>query len=230
MADGEMNTIRSRALRRKRNNTAWAAVLGVGLLAWPTAGQSQGGPFGVFDIFKGSAPAQAGPPQTAPGAGAAARGAVQPWTGEDGASGHPLMTAQAIREAANNFSQCVAGLWPDAARRGISEDSFRRFTEGLTPDLRIMDLMDSQPEFTKALWDYLDILVNDTRMAKGREVLTQYKTIFDAAEKTFAQPDWEAQVFAATNLEKVFLTNEFDDPLEGFDTSRYDPIEEAPEE
>ena len=47
--------------------------------------------------------------------------------------------------------------------------------------------------------------------------------LFDAAEKTFAQPDWEAQVFAATNLEKIFLTNEFDDPLEGFDTSRYVP-------
>ncbi len=47
--------------------------------------------------------------------------------------------------------------------------------------------------------------------------------LFDAAEKTFAQPDWEAQVFAATNLEKIFLTNEFDDPLTGFDTTRYVP-------
>ena len=47
--------------------------------------------------------------------------------------------------------------------------------------------------------------------------------LFDAALKTFAQPDWEARVFAATNLEKIFLTNEFDDPLEGFDTSRYVP-------
>jgi glucuronate isomerase len=45
--------------------------------------------------------------------------------------------------------------------------------------------------------------------------------LFDAAEKTFAQPDWEEQVFAKTNLEKIFLTNEFDDPLEGFDTTRY---------
>ena len=43
--------------------------------------------------------------------------------------------------------------------------------------------------------------------------------LFDAAEKAFAQPDWEKQVFAKTKLEKIFLTNEFDDPLEGFDTS-----------
>ena len=62
-------------------------------------------------------------------------------------------------------------MWPDAARRRISQASFQRFTAGLAPDLRIMDLMDSQPEFTKAIWDYLDILVNDNRLAKGREVL-----------------------------------------------------------
>ncbi|OWK35134.1 glucuronate isomerase [Fimbriiglobus ruber] len=47
--------------------------------------------------------------------------------------------------------------------------------------------------------------------------------LFDAAEKTFAQPDWEQQVFAKTKLEKIFLTNEFDDPLDGFDTAKYVP-------
>jgi glucuronate isomerase len=47
--------------------------------------------------------------------------------------------------------------------------------------------------------------------------------LFDAAEKTFARPDWEREVFRRTRLEKIFLTNEFDDPLEGFDTARYVP-------
>ncbi len=47
--------------------------------------------------------------------------------------------------------------------------------------------------------------------------------LFDAAEKTFGQADWEKQVVAKTKLEKVFLTNEFDDPLENFDTSVYVP-------
>src|SRR6202011_674082 len=60
-----------------------------------------------------------------------------------------------------------------------------RFTAGLEPDLRIMDLMDSQPEFTKAIWDYLDILVNDNRLARGREILAKYKPQFDAAEKAY---------------------------------------------
>jgi glucuronate isomerase len=47
--------------------------------------------------------------------------------------------------------------------------------------------------------------------------------LFDAAEKTFAQKDWEKRVRDKTKLEKIFLTNEFDDPLEGFDTNVYVP-------
>ena len=95
------------------------------------------------------------------------------------------MTAAAIREAAGNFDNCVAGMWPDAARRNITQENFQRFTAGLSPDLRIMDLMDSQPEFTKSIWDYLDILVNDNRLAKGKEVLAKYKAQFDATEKAY---------------------------------------------
>jgi len=113
---------------------------------------------------------------------------VQPpreWSGEDGASGHPLMTAEAIRRSAANFERCIAGFWPEAARRGISQASFERFTADLAPDLRIMDLVDSQPEFTKAVWDYLDILVNETRLARGREMLAKYAPTFDAVEKAY---------------------------------------------
>jgi glucuronate isomerase len=47
--------------------------------------------------------------------------------------------------------------------------------------------------------------------------------LFDAAERVMSQPDWEDQVLKKTGLEKVFLTNDFDDPLQGFDTSRYVP-------
>lgn len=45
----------------------------------------------------------------------------------------------------------------------------------------------------------------------------------DAADRLMAQPDWENQVLKKSNIEKVFLTNDFDDPLEGFDTKKYVP-------
>jgi lytic murein transglycosylase len=107
------------------------------------------------------------------------------WSGQSGASGNPLMTADAIRAAAAQFGNCIAALWPDAARRGIARESFDRFTSGLAPDLRIMDLLDAQPEFTKATWDYLDILVSDDRIAHGRDMLTRYASTFDAVERTY---------------------------------------------
>jgi membrane-bound lytic murein transglycosylase B len=44
-----------------------------------------------------------------PGAVGAQSGA-QEWTGESGASGHPLMTAEAIRQAAANFRGCIEHL------------------------------------------------------------------------------------------------------------------------
>jgi peptidoglycan lytic transglycosylase B len=133
------------------------------------------------NIFARPQPQTPSPQQAAP----ASSDAAQPWSGEDGASGHPLMIAAAIREAAANFDNCIASMWPDAARRNISRESFDRFTAGLTPDLRIMDLLDAQPEFTKAIWDYLDILVNGGRIARGGEVLAKYKREFDATEKTY---------------------------------------------
>jgi glucuronate isomerase len=56
-----------------------------------------------------------------------------------------------------------------------------------------------------------------------RVTVADADALFDAADKQFAAPDWEQQVFAKTKLEKIFLTNEFDDPLEKYDTSRYVP-------
>lgn len=38
-----------------------------------------------------------------------------------------------------------------------------------------------------------------------------------------ADPTWSDRVLAESRIEAVFLTNDFDDPLEGFDTARYVP-------
>jgi len=100
-------------------------------------------------------------------------------------SGDPLMGEEAIASAAANFQSCLAGLWPEAARRGVSRPVFDRVTASLTPDLHIMDLLDAQPEFTKSLWDYLDILVTDDRIAKGRAILAKYAPQFDAMERAY---------------------------------------------
>ena len=100
-------------------------------------------------------------------------------------SGHPLMTPEAITAAVANFDQCLASLWPRAAQRGISRRTFEEATRGLTPELKIMELLDSQPEFTKPIWEYLDILVNDQRIATGRELIVRHRAILEAVEKAY---------------------------------------------
>ena len=144
--------------------TAWAA---------PAPGQG----LDIRTLFSAPGANTAGTP--APAAG------TQDWSGESGASNHPLMTAQAIRAAAANFRNCLAGLWPLAERRGVSRALFEANVAGLTPDLRIMDLLDAQPEFTKSFWDYLDILVNEDRIQNGRAILAQHRATFDAVEKAY---------------------------------------------
>ena len=114
-----------------------------------------------------------------------AAAAAPAWSGELGSSGDPNMTADAIRAAAANFHGCLNRLWPLATRRGISRSLFTTYASALTPDLHIMDLLDAQPEFTKALWDYLDLLVNDERIAQGRALLQRYRATFDAVERAY---------------------------------------------
>ncbi|MFY9622774.1 MAG: lytic murein transglycosylase, partial [Rhodoplanes sp.] len=150
-------------------------------LAGPTAAQSGGDAPQVG----AQSPSATTPTTDATASPAPAGSSTREWSGESGSSGHPLMKADAIRQAAANFPACIETLWPLAARRGVTRESYQRLTAGLTPDLRIMDLMDAQPEFTKAVWDYLDLLVNDAKIERGREMLAQYAQAFAAAEKAY---------------------------------------------
>jgi len=120
-----------------------------------------------------------------PPAAIAAPASEPEWSGQSGSSGDPLMTAAAIRAAAADFHRCLERLWPAAARHGISRKVYAAYTANLTPDLRIMDLLDGQPEFTKSFWDYLDLLVNDDRIANGRALLERYRKTFDAVERAY---------------------------------------------
>ena len=117
--------------------------------------------------------------------GSSVGGGAAQWSGQSGASGDPRMTADAIRAAAADFGNCLAGLLPDAERRGITRANYERLTAGLTPDLSIMDKLDAQPEFNRATWDYLDLLVSDERVAHGQQLLTQYAPTFAAVARTY---------------------------------------------
>ena len=124
--------------------------------------------------------------RTATTTGSIPREATAPaWSGGSGSSGDPRMDAAAIRVAAADFQGCLQRLWPMAARRGITRNISAAYTATLPPYLRIMDLLDAKPEFPKSLWDYLDQLVSDERIAQGRALLARSSATFDAVERAY---------------------------------------------
>jgi glucuronate isomerase len=85
--------------------------------------------------------------------------------------------------------------------------------------LEHMDRFDNTAQYS---W-FLEIARTFLGFEGDRLTTADADWLYDTAEKVFAQSDWEEQVLRKSNIEKVFLTNEFDDPLTGFDTDRYIP-------
>ena len=52
---------------------------------------------------------------------------------------------------------------------------------------------------------------------------TNWERLYDDSARAMSAEDWPNQVLHTSKLKGVFLTNDFDDPLEGFDTSVYIP-------
>lgn len=59
--------------------------------------------------------------------------------------------------------------------------------------------------------------------ADDRITPSNWEALYDTAATKMAERNWEDQCLAQSGIERVFLTNDFDDPLEGFNTQRYIP-------
>src|SRR5579871_3084005 len=82
-----------------------------------------------------------------------------------------------------------------------------------------MDRFDNTAQYA---W-FLEIARTFLGFSGERITVADADFLWDAAERVMSQPDWENEVLRRSNIEKVFLTNDFDDPLEGFDANRYVP-------
>ncbi len=107
-----------------------------------------------------------------------------------------------------------AGLRRDwIEERGISpKEKVGRLVEGL-------EKIDNTIQYS---W-LLEIAREFFDFTADRVTLDNWESLYDAALAKMALPDWERRVLAHSKLEAVFLTNDFDDPLAGFDPSIYIP-------
>jgi lytic murein transglycosylase len=84
-----------------------------------------------------------------------------------------------------DFAECVAGLRTDAAREGISAKTLDVAFSGLEPDMKVLDFQKSQPEFKTPVWDYVDSLVDDERVADGKAAMAKEARALARAEETY---------------------------------------------
>lgn len=121
-------------------------------------------------------------------------------------------TTQAAPDAdPARFAPCVADLKSAAIARGLSGESYDRLTASLTPDLKVLDLLDYQPEFRTPIWDYLAALVDDERVADGRALQTQWAEVLaNVAARYKVDP---ATVVAVWGVESNFGRNFGSRPL-----------------
>ena len=91
----------------------------------------------------------------------------------------------AASPAAAQFAACVSGLRAEAEERGIPAEVFDHVMRGVTPDPKIVELSEAQPEFVTPIWDYLASLVDAEKVAEGRKLLKTYDRVLHAAEKRF---------------------------------------------
>jgi lytic murein transglycosylase len=86
---------------------------------------------------------------------------------------------------AAEFDSCVRELRREAATRGIEAATFDRAMTGIEPDQTVLDAMDNQPEFKLPIWDYMAVLVDEQRIAEGRQKLDAWASVLAAIEQQF---------------------------------------------
>ena len=119
-----------------------------------------------------------------------------------------LMTsAIAAQEAVPNerFASCMKTLRSAATSKGVPAASFDRLTNGLTPDLSVLEFLDYQPEFQTPIWDYLASLVDDERVADGLEMRAKWADALAVASARY-QVD-PATIIAVWGVESNYGRN-----------------------
>ncbi len=86
---------------------------------------------------------------------------------------------------AESFSEFLHAFEPTAVAAGVSPTVYESAIRGLTLDTTIPNLVDTQPEFTTPIWDYLDKRVSDERVAAGMKAMAANAKLFAATAKRF---------------------------------------------
>ena len=96
-----------------------------------------------------------------------------------------LAHAQSAPPETAEFQACLGRLQTEARAKGVSNATFERLTNGVVPDMSVIEKLDYQPEFRSPIWDYLSGLVDDERVADGQAKLAQHADTLQRVSQRF---------------------------------------------
>ncbi|MDI1236188.1 MAG: lytic murein transglycosylase [Polaromonas sp.] len=125
-----------------------------------------------------------------------------------GSSAAPAAPDDAERD--QRFARWIADFSTSARAAGITDATLQSAFEGIRFIPRVTELDSAQPEFTRAVWDYLDSAVSPQRVIRGQDRLLQARPAVDAAAARYGVP---AEILAAIwGLESNYGSNTGDIP------------------
>ena len=83
------------------------------------------------------------------------------------------------------FKSCLASLKPEALKRGVSASTYDTQVARLSPDMTVLPLLEAQPEFKQAVWDYMAGLVDQERVNDGLAAMAQWRSQLDRVQAQF---------------------------------------------
>jgi peptidoglycan lytic transglycosylase B len=84
-----------------------------------------------------------------------------------------------------NFTTWLEGFRAEAMAAGVSAEVFDAAFEGVTINERVYELNDNQPEFSRAIWSYLDGAVSEARIASGRAKMAEQGSLLSVIEQAY---------------------------------------------
>ena len=90
------------------------------------------------------------------------------------------LAAPALAQPQESFPAFLEQFRAEAVAAGVNGQFYDAIVSQLTPDPRVPSLVETQPEFTTPIWDYLDGRVSAGRIERGRAALGRHSALFAA--------------------------------------------------
>ncbi|MFP3983245.1 MAG: lytic transglycosylase domain-containing protein [Desulfurivibrionaceae bacterium] len=129
---------------------------------------------------------------------------------------------EAPAENSREFKDWLKDFKKEALSTGISANTLDNALTGIDYNSRVIELDRNQPEFKLTLSEYLDRMVSDSRIKKGREKLNANLDLLKKIQKRYGVPP--RYLVALWGMESGYCRNTGDfDIVEALATLSYDP-------